>query len=97
MKRVAGSPWRVLAHGYGPDGETHSIEVPDTEFDELVVGQWIHIEQMSNTTWWMCIGGVTVWVRVGRNGKPRSVSVFGPGVNDGPVEGCDYKLAWSES
>lgn len=93
--RRAGAPWRLLAHT--PDGkETHDLEVPGTVFDELVVGKWIHIEQMDTNRWWMNIGGVTVWVTASRDGKPVKVSVYGPNDYDEPVDGCTYEVAWSE-
>lgn len=97
--RRAGSPWRVLAHGKF-DGkysnEAHNVEIPNTEFDELVVGKWIHIEQMDTGKWWMNIGGVTVWVKADRDGNPLSVSVYGPGDYADPVDGCSYSLTWPE-
>ncbi len=98
--RRAGAPWRLLAHEYvgrGQYGDPHDIEIPDTEFDELVVGQWIHIEQMDTGKWWMAVGGVTVLVKADADGKPTRVSVFGPGDYDAPVEGCSYELTWTDA
>lgn len=66
-----------------------------TEFDELVVGRWIHIEQMDATVWWSSIGGVTINVTVDRDGRPKHVDVYGPGDYDEPVPGCTYALTWS--
>lgn len=71
-----------------------TIVLPDTEFDELVVGRWIHIEQMDDGVWWMNIAGVTVHVKADRNGRPQSVRVDGPLDYDEPVEGCKYSLDW---
>ena len=65
-------------------------ELPGTEFDELVVGRWLHIEQQDTGTWWMNIGGVTVWVRADREGRPRSVDVYGPGDYADPEPGVVY-------
>src|SRR5262245_30899941 len=45
--------------------------------------------------WWADIGGVTVWVKADRDGRPTAVDVYGPGDYAGPVEGCAYRLAWS--
>lgn len=94
--RRAGDTWRILAQG--PDGphDLSSDQLPGTEFDELVVGQWIHLEQMDTNSWWMNIGGVTVWVRATRNGKAREVSVYGPNDYAEPVDGCKYSLTWNE-
>lgn len=98
--RRAGAPWRLLAHeriaGQRVTGQAHHIGIPGTEFDELVVGRWIHIEQMDTGKWWMNIAGVTVWVRADRDGRPTSVDVYGPGDYAEAVEGCEYYLTWHE-
>jgi hypothetical protein len=97
--RRAGSQWRLLAHG-DFDGkfsnEAHGVEIPGTEFDELVVGKWIHIEQMDTGHWWMDIGGVTVRVKADRDGRPLSVAVYGPGDYADAVDGCSYSLTWNK-
>lgn len=81
--------------GARDDSEWHRTHVlPPTEFDELVVGQWLHIEQMNARVWWMAIGGVVVHVTVDRDGRPRHVRVEGPGDYDDPVDGCTYRLDW---
>ncbi len=79
-----------------PQDTEHSkhIELAGTEFDELVVGTWIHVEQTDVGSWWMNIGGVTVWVRADPKGKPRSVAVYGPDDYAQRVKGCTYKLLW---
>lgn len=101
--RRAGARWRVLAHE--PDGRSLSVETypkdhsgglqrvvdaSGTEFDELVVGQFFHMEQMDSGVWWMNIGGVTVWVKADRDGRPLSVDVFEPGAYAEPVDGVKY-------
>jgi len=65
-----------------------------TEFDELVIGRWIHLEQQDAGKWWCNIGGVTINVAADRDGRPRRVDVYGPGDYDGPAEGCAYSLSW---
>lgn len=88
---------RSHARGSGGDSEysrTHVIS--GSEFDELVVGRWIHIEQMDTGTWWMNIGGVTVWVKADRDGDPLSVHVYGPEDYAEPVDGCKYEVTWTE-
>lgn len=81
---------RTLAGGTGEDGSvefrgrtywSRNIELPGTEFDELVVGDWIHLEQMA---------GVVLWVRVDEDGRPRRVDVYGPGDYDDPVPRVEY-------
>ncbi len=42
-------------------------------FDELVVGNWLHVEQMSERQWWMAVGGLRLAVTIGRDGKARVV------------------------
>lgn len=79
------------------DGQWQKTTVLDrTEFDELVVGQWLHIEQMDTGLWWMNIAGVTVHVKANRDGRPLSVTVYGPGDYAEAVDGCKYELVWSE-
>ena len=83
--------------GDGKDTQwTRHVELGGTEFDELVVGHWIHIEQMDATRWWMTVGGVVLWVDVDRDGRPRKVDVYGPGDYNAPVDGCTYELCWTD-
>lgn len=72
--------------------KTHLIE--GTEFDELVVGNWIHVEQMNTTAWWMNIGGVTINLSVDRDGRPRAVDVYGPDDWASAEDGVKYSLTW---
>lgn len=44
-----------------------------SEFDELVIDEWFHLEQMDRNSWWMRVGDVDIWVRVA-NGKATSVT-----------------------
>lgn len=91
--RLFGRP----TQGNDPDTETSkTIELPGTEFDELVIGRWIHLEQKDSGVWWMWVGGVVIWVRADRDGRPTSVSVYGPGAYDDPVDGCNYELTWTD-
>lgn len=55
----------------------HSVTtvLSGTEFDELVVGRFLHVEQMDTGLWWMDIGGLVVHVRADRDGNPISVTV----------------------
>jgi hypothetical protein len=79
-----------------PDGEhCRAHHIPGAEFDELIVGRWLHIEQMDDDTWWMNVGGVTVNVRVRPDGRPSLVDVYGPRDYDAPQAGCRYELTWT--
>lgn len=74
-----GSRWRILAHG--PRGERIDIESrdydegdrakPRTVFDELVIDDWLHLEQMSARVWWLKIGDDMVMISVGSDGKAK--------------------------
>lgn len=70
--RTPGSTWRLRAEARS--GE--SIDVGDAGvFDELVVDDWFHIEQMDARVWWFCVGnGDDVrhfFVNIDRNGGAR--------------------------
>jgi hypothetical protein len=81
--------------GLVEDSDTYrNVTLPGTEFDELVVGHWIHLEQMDTGRWWMNIGGLTVWVTADRDGRPVNVAVYGPGAYAPPEPGCSYSLTW---
>lgn len=83
--------------GSQPDSDlSKTVEIPGTEFDELVVGRWIHLEQMSGKVWWMNVGGVTINVTVDKDGNPKRVRVDGPLDYDEPVKGCRYECEWTD-
>lgn len=69
--------------------------VPDTELDELVIGKALHVEQMDHGTYWMSIAGITVWLRMDRDGRATSVDVHGPGDYDEPWDGVTYGGAFA--
>lgn len=75
--------------------QTHVLEA--TEFDELAVGRWLHVEQMDAGRWWMTIGGVTVWIKADRDGRPRTIEITGPAAHDTAVPECTYKLDWDRA
>lgn len=80
----------AVAKGWSKDHD-----LTGTEFDELVVGHWLHVEQMDTGYWWTNFAGITLHVRVDRDGRPKHVTVHGPGEYADAVEGCKYELAWS--
>lgn len=74
---------KPLHHGYATDswstyaGQRWAEHQPllegDWELDELVIDDWLHIEQMDTRTWWMRVGNQdgkckVVWVTVDRDG-----------------------------
>ena len=96
-KRQPGTRWRTLAHtirgGRAIEDSWHQHD--DSVFDELVIDRWYHLEQMTDTRWWMNIAGVTVWVHVNRDGRATSVSVYGPGDYDLPEADTTYSATWT--
>ena len=96
-RRTPGARWRTLAHTLvgGRAIEDSWEQHDDSVFDELVVDRWLHVEQMTDTTWWMNVAGVTVWVHVTRDGRAKSVSVFGPGDYDLPEADTTYSATWT--
>jgi len=76
---------RKLAGEDGPHMVTTVLE--DTEFDELVVGSAIHVEQLGEGAYWLDIGGLVVNVQIDRDGRPRSVMA-----ELEPVDGVTSKL-----
>lgn len=75
--------------------ETHVLEA--TEFDELAVGRWLHVEQMDAGRWWARIGDVTVQIEVDRDGRPRAIAITGPDTAHASTPECDYRLDWDRS
>jgi len=69
-------------------GHVRPVILPGTEFDELVVGHWLHIEQQCSTVWWMNVAGVNINVTVDRDGQPKYVTVDEADPGDWPD--CAY-------
>jgi hypothetical protein len=76
-----GSQWRILAHTLASDGsyvgpiEDSSEKYPATEFDELVVDEWLHLEQMDSRIWSLRVGPLLITTTVGERGQAREVYV----------------------
>lgn len=62
-----GREWRLLAHEDGGPVEVENRGV----FDELVVDQWLHIEQMDTNVWWLRVGDARLWVKLDSQGRPE--------------------------
>lgn len=68
-----GSNWVVRAQDC-PGAPGGHFEVKNQGiFDELVVDNWLHLEQMGPKTWWMSLGDAYIWVELDSSGQP---SVF---------------------
>jgi hypothetical protein len=39
-------------------------------FDELVIDEWLHVEQMDTRHWWMRVGGTHINIWIARDGVP---------------------------
>jgi len=66
---VPGSRWRVSStqkDGSGSRvGKMENVGI----FDELVVDDWIHLEQMDTHYWWMRLGGVNFDLYLDKKGQ----------------------------
>lgn len=65
-----------------PSGDIGSVvhmTFPDTAFDELALGRWLHVEEMNDGQWWLCIatpdGDTHINVTVGEDGLASKVSI----------------------
>jgi hypothetical protein len=55
-----GKRWRILAHREGEKIELQNRGV----FDELVVDDWLHVEQTDTNVWWLRVGDIRLFVTV---------------------------------
>lgn len=60
-----GATWRFLAK----DGEREVTAENEGVFDELVVDGWLHLEQMTENTWWMRVGDARIDIKVLPGGR----------------------------
>ena len=74
MTRAWGTKWRVLA--WRKDGTRVAVE-NDGQFDELVLEDILHLEQMGTRFWWMRLGDAGIYIRVPVKGKPQISIGFG--------------------
>jgi len=66
------APWRVLAQ----DGtKIVDLRVDCTDFDEVVVSRWLHVERMSARDWSVIIGDLYLAVRVTKGGEVEKVTL----------------------
>ena len=62
-----GRSWRVLAHS-----ERGPVELENQGIlDEIVVDDWLHLEQMNESQWWMRVGDARLWISIEGDGKAR--------------------------
>jgi hypothetical protein len=60
-----GTRWRILAHQGGNSVELENQGV----FDELVLDEWLHLENMDIDEWSLRVGDARIWVSRDENGK----------------------------
>ncbi len=65
--RTPGTRWRVLAHLNERAVELENQGV----IDEVVIDDWLHLEQMSERQWWMRLGDARIWVHIDDDGRVR--------------------------
>lgn len=113
---AAGRHWRLLVHSRNgrvshhvtptPTHRTtpHTIDhvIHGAEFDELVAGHWLHIEELGasdpdgnpttdgSSHWWMTVAGAVLEVDVNRDGHPTALTYHPPGTYDDPRPGVTY-------
>ncbi len=74
-------PWRVLAH---VDEEARVSIENAGEFDEVVLGDWLHVEQMDTTHYWIRLGDADINVTIDpRTGRAKRITLD-PGLQGGP-------------
>jgi hypothetical protein len=72
--QLPGRSWRFQAWGvqgrarHPPIRHASTDHVGPTEFDELVVGDWFHMEQMDHRDWWMRVGPAVINIHIHPDG-----------------------------
>jgi hypothetical protein len=64
-KEVPGTRWRLLAHRGGEPVELENQGV----IDEVVIDDWLHLEQMDTSQWWMRLGDARVLITIAEDGR----------------------------
>jgi len=60
--------WRIQAK----DGDRIIALENEGMFDELVIDQWLHLEQMDDDRWWLRIGDVTMSGTIDADGNAKA-------------------------
>lgn len=66
-----GATWRLLTKN--TDGQTALALENDGVFDELVVDDWLHVEQMNERSWWLRVGDARINVEIRQDRAQVSV------------------------
>jgi hypothetical protein len=62
-----GGRWRILAHAGDKKVELENEGI----LDEVVLDDWLHLEQMDERQWWMRVGDARVWINIDDHGRAR--------------------------
>ena len=67
---LPGRTWSILAHGTNrPAIDLQFDQKSRTTFDELIIDDWFHIEQMDDRAYWVRVGPLVLFVRIPSNGE----------------------------
>lgn len=73
-----GSQWALIAWSEDARVDIDHGQHPGAIFDELIIDRWLHLEQMDDAEWWMCIrtdkGDLHINVHVGETGTADAVT-----------------------
>lgn len=83
------SKWRLQVNT--PEGiqttlHLNSSQHPNSVFDELVIDDWFHLEQMDEKDYWMRLGQLTIRIHLGEAGPDVSVCNETTEEEWGPIE-----------
>ena len=74
LEVTPGSRWRF---GAGELKETNR-----GVFDELLVDDWLHIENLDRNVWWLRLGDARIFIQVSEDGSANALSIqrgeYGP-------------------
>lgn len=62
-----GASWRIFAK----NGAREFVAANEGIFDELVIDRWLHLEQMTECTWWMRVGDARIDIEVHPDGSAK--------------------------
>jgi len=77
-------------HPHLHESEEYIVRDDYTFVDEVVVGDWFHLEAMNRKEWWINIAGVTVWVTLRKDGSVKEVRTYEAGDYDTKRDGVRY-------
>ncbi len=73
-----------------------TMVLSNTDLDEVVVGSWLHAEQMDVGVWRLDVGGVVVYVNAAPDGRPTSIRVVPAADELDERPGCTYAYGWGD-